>query len=208
MMIDLGDWDVRGSYFESCNCEVICPCRSIGGRPGGASTYGECFGVLSWFLEDGSVSELDLSGLAVVMALRYEDAVQPATPWEVVLYVDDRASQHQHDALVAIFLGRAGGGTLRNFAHLIGPVHAVRSARISLDHGTRTKRIGVNGFLSVEAARTVPDQEEVLCGIPGFDHPGEEMIADRNRSVDPELSWDIHDTAAYAGDFHYRSSDS
>ena len=92
-MIDFGDWDVRGSYFESCNCEAICPWRSIGGRPGGSSTYGTCFGALSWLVEDGSVSELDLSGHAVVMGMRYEDAVAPATPWEVVLYVDDRASQ-------------------------------------------------------------------------------------------------------------------
>ena len=30
-----GDWRVRGSYFEGCNCEAICPCRSVGGRPGG-----------------------------------------------------------------------------------------------------------------------------------------------------------------------------
>jgi hypothetical protein len=22
---------VRGSYFESCNCEAICPCRMVGG---------------------------------------------------------------------------------------------------------------------------------------------------------------------------------
>ena len=150
---------------------------------------------------------LDLSGLAVVMGMRYEDAVQPATPWDVVLYIDDRASQSQHDALAAIFLGRAGGGTLRNFAHAIGDVHAVRSARIRVEHAASTKRMAIDSFLAVEATRIVPNQEQVLCGIPGFDHPGTEMVADRNRSVDPELSWEVHDTAAYAGDFHYRSSD-
>jgi hypothetical protein len=27
-------------YFEGCNCEPFCPCRSVHGRPGGPSTYG------------------------------------------------------------------------------------------------------------------------------------------------------------------------
>jgi hypothetical protein len=42
------DWRVQASYFEACNCEAICPCRSVGGRPGGPSSYGECFGAISW----------------------------------------------------------------------------------------------------------------------------------------------------------------
>src|SRR5581483_592819 len=54
---------IRGSYFESCNCEAICPCRMIGGVPGGRSTYGVCHGVLSWAIEDGSVDAVDVSGL-------------------------------------------------------------------------------------------------------------------------------------------------
>jgi hypothetical protein len=41
----VADWGVRGSYFEGFNCEAICPCRSVSGRPGGSSSAGECFGV-------------------------------------------------------------------------------------------------------------------------------------------------------------------
>jgi hypothetical protein len=43
---------IRGSYFESCNCDGICPCRRINGLPGGRSTHGVCMGVLSWLIED------------------------------------------------------------------------------------------------------------------------------------------------------------
>ena len=46
-------WRIADTYFESCNCEAICPCRTIGGRRGGRSTYGICFGALSWLVEDG-----------------------------------------------------------------------------------------------------------------------------------------------------------
>jgi len=59
------DWRVRGSYFEACNCEAICPCRSVGGRPGGPSSFGECFGGLSWHVLDGHADGLDLSDLKV-----------------------------------------------------------------------------------------------------------------------------------------------
>ena len=47
-------WQISGSYLEACNCEAICPCRRIGGRPGGRSTYGECFGALSWIVDAGT----------------------------------------------------------------------------------------------------------------------------------------------------------
>ena len=100
------DWRVRGSYFEACNCDAICPCRSVHGQPGGPSTYGVCYGTLSWHVLDGHAGTLDLSDLHVVLSLRYLDEVQPSTPWEVMLYVDERADAAQLDALADIFLGR------------------------------------------------------------------------------------------------------
>ena len=48
---DLMQWRVRGSYFEACNCDAICPCRSVRGAPGGPSTSGVCFGTLSWHVQ-------------------------------------------------------------------------------------------------------------------------------------------------------------
>ena len=35
-------WSVSGSYYESCNCDAVCPCRRLNGKPGGDSTYGVC----------------------------------------------------------------------------------------------------------------------------------------------------------------------
>ena len=72
------DWRVKGSHFEACNCEAICPCRSVGGRPGGASSFGECFGALSWYVAEGHAGELDLSGLRTVLSIWYYDRVQPS----------------------------------------------------------------------------------------------------------------------------------
>jgi len=114
-------WMVRGSYFEACNCEAICPCRRVGERAGGRSSYGICQFALSWQISQGRADGLQLDDLAVVMAGWYDDD-EPGSPWRVSLYIDERASREQHAALAAIFLGRAGGTTLRNFAAAIGTV--------------------------------------------------------------------------------------
>lgn len=201
------DWRVRGSYFEGCNCEAICPCRSVGGRPGGPSTFGECFGALSWHIDEGRAGALDLSGLEAVLSLRYFDRVQPSTPWEAVLYVDDRADDHQVDAIAAIFLGRAGGTVAELYGPAIGDVHAVRRARITLEHVVPRRRIDVLGYLTVEAEGEASAIGDVQCGIPGFDHPGTELHGDALRSTDPALRWEVRGRrhASFTSDFEYAS---
>jgi len=200
-------WRVAGSYFEACNCEAICPCRSVGGRPGGPSSFGECFGALSWHVHEGRADDVDLADLRTVMALRYYDRVQPSTPWEVVLYVDERADDHQLEALAAIFLGRAGGTVANLYGPAIGDVHAVRRARIALEHVTPRKRIDVVGYVTVEAEGEASDPGDVQCGIPGFDHPGTELHGEGLRSADPALRWEVRGRrhAAFTTDFEYRS---
>jgi len=179
----------------------------VGGRPGGPSSFGECFGALSWHIHDGHADELDLSDLQVVLSLRYFDHVQPSTPWEVVLYVDDRAEADQRAALAEIFLGHAGGTVAQLYGPAIGAVHAVRPARITLEHTAARKRIDVVGYLTVEAEGEASAPGDVQCGIPGFDHPGTELHGDMLRSADPALRWEVRGrrNASFTTDFDYRS---
>lgn len=203
----MNEWRVRGSYFEGCNCEAICPCRAVHARPGGPSSYGECFAALSWNVEDGHAGDLDLSGRSVVMTLRYFDNVQPTTPWEVVLYVDERANARQLAALADIFLGRAGGTVGALYGPAIGEVHAVRSARITLEHVAPRKRIGVVGYVTLESEGAASEVDDVQCGISGFDHPGTELYGDGLEATDPALRFEVRGKrhASFFTDFDYRS---
>jgi hypothetical protein len=205
--VPIREWRVRGSYFEACNCDAICPCRSVGGRPGGPSSFGECFGALSWHVDEGQADGVDLAGNRVVLAIRYFDNVVPSTPWEVVLYVDDSADVLQLEALADIFLGRAGGSVAELYGPAIGEVLAVRRARITLDHMAARKRIDVVGLLSVEAEGAASAPADVRCGIPGFDHPGTELYGDVLRSEDAALQWEVRGRrhAAFATDYNYSS---
>lgn len=198
------DWAIAGSYFEACNCEAICPCRSIGGRPGGRSTFGVCQFALSWHIDQGHARDVDVSGLDAVMAGFYEDD-EPGSPWQVALYIDERADASQAGWLERIFLGRAGGGTRQNFAAAIRTVHAVRQARIDLDHTPGTWSMGVEGHIRVAASTRVACDETVACGIPGLDRPGQELAADVLRVDEAPLSWELHGRCAFATDFDYRS---
>jgi hypothetical protein len=77
---EIGPWALSGTYLEACNCEVICPCRRIGGRQGGRSTYGVCLGALSWQIVEGHSGDTDLDGSRVVIVCRYSDD-EPGSPW-------------------------------------------------------------------------------------------------------------------------------
>src|SRR3954453_4527477 len=101
-------WAISGTYLESCNCDVICPCRSVGGRKGGRSTHGVCMGALSWEIERGGGEHVSLQGLRTVLALRYDDD-EPGSPWDFVLFVDDRADPDKGTLLGKIFCGGRGG---------------------------------------------------------------------------------------------------
>jgi hypothetical protein len=199
-------WELRGSYFEACNCEPVCPCRSIGGRPGGRSTEGLCQFALSWRIAEGYAPEVDLDGLAVVLAGFYFDD-EARSPWRVVLYVDEQADPAQRRWLASIFLGRAGGTTLRNFAAAISEVHAVRPARIALSHTPGRWRIRANDWVTVKATQFVDADETVACGIPGFDHPGQEVRAELLQVEDASHRWTIRERCGFATDFAYRSDD-
>jgi len=179
----------------------------VGGRPGGPSSFGECFGALSWHIHEGHAGDIDLSDLMTVLSIRYYDNVQPSTRWEVVLYVDDRADDDQQDALADIFLGRAGGTVAEQYGPAIGEVNAVRRARIALEHVAARKRIDVLGYLTVEAEGVASAPGDVQCGIPGFDHPGTELHRDVLSSTDSALRWEVRGRrhAAFTTDFDYAS---
>src|SRR5215212_6553853 len=128
-------WRISGTYLEACNCEAICPCRTIGGRKGGRSTYGECLGALSWRVEGGRAGEIELDGLQVVLTSRYHDD-EPGSPWSFVLYLDERGDERQRGALEEIFCGRLGGAPMKQFPWAWKPSEplGVRTVAIQIDH--------------------------------------------------------------------------
>jgi uncharacterized protein DUF1326 len=189
---------VRGSYLESCNCEAICPCRTIAGVPGGRSTHGVCYGVLTWRIEDGHVGDEDVSGLAVALVYSYDDD-EEGSPWSLVLHVDERGDAAQRAALERVFLHE-----LRHLPWIrkAREIVAVRPSRI--EAGEDGVRIG--SAVSLRAGEPVDTDLRVTCIVPGHERLGRELYAEELKVEDGPFAWELSGNCAYAADFDYAST--
>jgi hypothetical protein len=197
-------WRIRGTYFESCNCDAICPCRRIDGTPGGRWTHGVCLGVLSWLIEEGEADGTNLSGFPVALASRYSDD-EPGSPWTWILYLDARASEAQRTALEAIFTGRLGGDAEHHFPWAWKPSELVdvRRVEIDVDHTRRRQRLRIRDRVSVRIRDRYDGAEEVTCVIPGHEQAGEELIADELVVEDGVLAFNYRGVCGYGSTFDY-----
>jgi hypothetical protein len=197
-------WRLRGTYFESCNCDAICPCRRIDGVSGGRSTHGVCLGVLSWLIEEGAANGTDLSGLPVAMAIRYSDD-EPGSPWTWLLYLDARTSGAQRAALEAIFTAGLGGDAVSHFpwAWKASELIAVRPVEIDVDHARRRQRLRIRDHISVRIRDRYAGEETVTCVIPGHDRAGEELVADELLVEDGPFAFSYRGVCGYGTTFDY-----
>lgn len=191
------DWSIAGSYYESCNCTAVCPCRRIDGVPGGDSVYGLCQFLLSWHIRKGFAGVTDLADCKVVMAGFYRDS-DHGKPWTVKLFLDNKASAEQCRHLKRIFLGQAGGDIL--FTKNIATIVDVERAAILLVHdpGHESIRLGSHGASHV--ARRASYEGTVSCAIPNHDHPGTEYVAALSIH-DGQFQWDYEERCGFATDF-------
>jgi hypothetical protein len=148
-------FSVKGDYFETCSCDVSCPCIWLG-----PATQESCELLLAWHVSEGQKDGIDVSGLNAVMAVHTLKQMTEGG-WKVALYLDDRATPQQSDALGAVFSGGAGGH-LAALGPLIGEVVGVSAASISFNRSGRSLKATVGDLLSMEA--------EELVGMDGS-HP-------------------------------------
>ena len=197
-------WRIRGTYFESCNCEAICPCRRVDGVRGGRSTHGVCMGVLSWVIQEGAVDDVDLAGLPVAMAISYGDD-EPGSPWTWILYLDSRATSEQRAALEGIFTGALGGAAEAHFPWTWKESRfaGVRPATIDVDHTRRREWLKIRDRVSVRIRDRYDGEEVVSCAIPGHGTPGEELITDELFVEDEALRFAFRGTCGYGATFDY-----
>jgi hypothetical protein len=200
-------WSISGTYLEVCNCEAICPCRRVGGVPGGRSTYGECTGALSWRILEGADGDVDLGGLGVVLTSRYHDD-EPSSPWRYMLYLDDRASGSQRDSLEAIYTGKRGGPADDHFpwAWKDSDLLGVESVGIEIDHTPRRGWFRAGGRVVVRIARAAPQETTVSCVISGHDQQGTELIADVLQVADDVGHFELHGRCGFEASFAYSGS--
>ncbi len=191
-------WRIRGSYFESCNCDDLSlpPDRRGAGR---------------------TLDPRDLLGRPLVAdrggsrrrnrplrysrrpGLRYSDD-EPGSPWTWVLYLDARAAEEQRAALEGIFTGRLGGDAESHFpwAWKASELVAVRPVEIDVDHTRRRQWLRIRNHVSVRIHDRYSGGETVTCVIPGHERAGEELVVDDGR-----LAFSYRGVCGYGSRFDY-----
>lgn len=113
-------WRIEGDYFDGCNCKNICPCI-FALDP----TEGDCKGLATWHIERGhftnrtnnkmngnledGTNSINLANLNYILAVRAPGHMFMGPKWKLALYLDERTSNDQKDALTKIFTGQVGG---------------------------------------------------------------------------------------------------
>ena len=193
-------WSLKGSYFETCNCETACPCVFLS-----PPTEGDCTVLVAWHIDQGRFGAVSLDGLNAALAV-YSPGHMAEVKWKAALYLDDRASAEQQQALTRIFSGQAGGHPGRVAQH-IGEVLGVRSAPIEYraEGKQRSVRIGDVADATIQGLEG-PAGEVTVSGHPLAIAPGFPAVAARSEKMrfqDHGLRWELSKKNGFYSPFQY-----
>src|SRR4026207_347262 len=98
-------WSLKGSYAETCSCELMCPCNLSFDH---GATYDYCRATLVFNVREGEIEGTDVSGLKLA-AIADSPKVMTEGNWKLGIFVDENATDEQADKLVKVFTGELGG---------------------------------------------------------------------------------------------------
>src|SRR5579864_6113695 len=160
-------WKMSGQYYETCNCDFVCPC--VPGQLAVRPTNGNCTFAMAFQIDRGGYGTVALDGLGFIV-LGFTPEAMGKGNWSVGLIVDERATAEQREAIVMIASG-AAGGPMAALSGLIGKFLGVESAPIRFDRNGAKWSVKAAGFIDMaaEAAMGInPNTREPLS----LDHTG------------------------------------
>jgi hypothetical protein len=175
-------WQLSGTYFENCNCDMVCPCTTSGLTM--PADQDRCQVVLAFHVDRGEVDGVDVSDKTVVV-LADTPPVMSEGNWRVGLVMDAAASAEQAEKLGAVFGGQVGG-PMAMLSPLITELLGMETAPIDYADDGRIHSIKVGDMMDIEIEDFVapgnPSEEVEL--LTGMFHPANSTltIAKANRS--------------------------
>jgi hypothetical protein len=161
-------WSIEGSYFESCSCDVICPCTASFALP---ATHDYCRVTLAFNVKRGEVEGVDVGGLSVAVVADTPKVMSEGN-WRLGLFIDADASDEQAEKLGGVFSGTLGG-PMAALGPLVGEVLGVERAPIEYHDDGLRHALKVGDAIDIETEDVVPfgahDGEPVK--LSGVFHP-------------------------------------
>jgi hypothetical protein len=144
-------WSLKGSYAETCSCELMCPCNLSFDH---GATYDFCRVTLVFDIREGDVEGTDIAGLKVAL-IADTPKVMTEGNWKVGVFVDESASDEQMEKLVQVFSGQLGG-PMAGLAPLIGELLGVERARIDVQDDGLRHSVRIGDVIDFEIEDIVP----------------------------------------------------
>src|SRR5438552_14797816 len=116
-------WNLKGSYFETCSCDLMCPCNMSFDH---GATYDYCRVTLVFNIREGNIEGTDVGGLKVA-AIVDSPKVMTDGNWRLGLFVDASATDEQAELLTAVMAGQKGG-PMEAIVPLVGEILGVERA--------------------------------------------------------------------------------
>lgn len=194
-------WHLKGDYVEACNCDVTCQCIWLEPPDGDLCTVS-----IANHIREGHYGDVDLSGLSTVLLISTEEGVMfaPDTGWDMVLLIDEEATDEQQAALEDIYFGRAGGIFAPVAEAHVESAEATR-APIAFDRDADEFSVRVDDTLTMEVAGVEGFNEELGTITP---HPltsDHEMSTGKSTTAivdyNDQFAWDVSGNNSYLGDF-------
>jgi len=148
-------WNLKGSYAETCSCELMCPCNLSFDH---GATYDYCRVTLAFNVREGAVDDTDVAGRRVVI-IAESPKVMTEGNWKLGVYVDQEASDEQFDKLIEVFSGQRGG-PMAGLAPLIGQIIGAQRAGIEMDDDGLRHSVRVGDAIDFEIEDIVPFGKE------------------------------------------------
>lgn len=198
-------YELEGQILEACSCNTPCPCW-IGEDPDG----GSCDSFIAYHVERGKIQGLDVSGLTLVKIVYIPGNVL-AGNWRAVIYVDDKGTFAQQQALIKVFTGELGGA-IADLAKLVSENLDVRVAPIEYHIKEAQGTIRIGDVLSAEmapyrSAEGKPTKlvDSIFSTIPGS--PAYVGKASHHKVNLPEfnLTWEYNGRNAIQGEFRFEA---
>ena len=162
-------WKVRGTYFENCSCDMVCPCTTSGmSLP---ADYDRCHVVLAFHIDEGDVDGVDISGLNVAV-LADSPPLMTDGNWKLGMFMDAAASKEQAEAIGGVFSG-ALGGPMAAFGPLVGEMLGTETVPIEYTDDGRRHSIKAGALLDIEVEDFVPPASQTgeVSMLTGMAHP-------------------------------------
>jgi hypothetical protein len=148
-------WSLKGSYVETCSCELMCPCNVSMDH---GATYDFCRVTFAFNIREGEIEGTDVSGLKVV-AIADTPKVMTEGNWKLGVFIDEQATDEQADKLVQVFGGQLGG-PMAALAPMVGEMRGVERARIEIDDDGLRHSVRVADAIDFEIQDIVPFGKE------------------------------------------------